>query len=244
MNKTYRVKYDANDAVDHIKVKLEQDFDFMEVLSLNIKQEDVYNLYTSNYGVVVGRVIANDGFGIPNAKVSIFISNNEHDDSSDIGIIYPYNSVRDKDSVGVRYNLLPSKSNKSCHQNVGTFPDKRKILDNNVLIEVFNEYYKYTTTTNQSGDYMFFGVPVGQQQIHVDIDLSDIGALSQMPSDMVYKGFSTRQFESPTKFKKSTNLDFLPQIISEDTTIFVYPFWGDEEQGEIAITKKNIVITF
>jgi len=91
---------------------------------------------------------------------------------------------------------------------------------------------------------MLFGVPVGQQDIHVDIDLSDIGVLSQSPSDMVFKGFSPKQFDSPKKFKKSTNLDSLPQIITENTTVFVYPFWGDQEQGEIAISKKNINIQY
>ena len=42
------------------------------------------------------------------------------------------------------------------------------------------KYYKYTTRTNEAGDYMIFGVPVGSQTIHVDIDLSDIGILSQI----------------------------------------------------------------
>jgi len=243
-NKTFRIKYDQLNPVDHINVKLDQDFDLLEVLSLSISQEDVYRMYTSEYGVVVGRVLANDGFGIPNAKISIFISNKSTNQAIDKNILYPFNTTADKNSDGIRYNLLPDKKVNKCHQNVGSLPSKRDILDNNIKLDTFNDFYKYTTITNESGDYMFFGIPTGSQQIHVDIDLSDIGVLSQAPRDMEYKGYNIKQFDSPNKFKTSTNLDSLPQIISQDTTIFVYPFWGDESQSELAITKKTINIQY
>ena len=42
-------------------------------------QEDAYKLYTSSYGVIVGRIIANGGFGIPNAKVSVFVEVSDED---------------------------------------------------------------------------------------------------------------------------------------------------------------------
>ena len=58
----------------NIRIELNQDFDFLEILSLKISQEDLYQPFCANYGVVVGRVIANKGFGIPNAKISIFIA--------------------------------------------------------------------------------------------------------------------------------------------------------------------------
>jgi hypothetical protein len=243
-NKSFRIKYDQNSSIDHLKVNMKQDFDFLEVLSLKISQEDAYKLYTSDYGVIVGRVLANDGFGIPNAKISLFIKNQNVDNSTDSGILYPYTSTSSVNSNNVRYNLLPSEKVNKCHQNVGSFVTKTELLDNNQLIDVFDSFYKYTTVTNESGDYMLFGVPTGTQQIHVDIDLSDIGVLSQAPRDMEYKGYGIKQFDSPNKFKKSTNLDSLPQIITENTSVFVYPFWGDPNQGEIAISKKNINIQY
>jgi hypothetical protein len=64
----------------------------LEVLSLKITQEDAYKMYSSNYGVLVGRVLANDGFGVPNAKVSIFIENNDIDETNKEDIIYQYSS--------------------------------------------------------------------------------------------------------------------------------------------------------
>jgi len=243
MNANRRIKYNQGNGEDHILINLDQSFDFLEILSLKLSQNDVYKTYTSNYGVLIGRVIANDGFGIPNAKISIFVPKLDNNDI-DSEIIYPYETTSDKNVNNVRYNLLPQKKINRCHQNVGTMPTKRDVLDNDINIDIFDNYYTYTTVTNESGDYMLFGVPVGSQNIHVDIDLSDIGVLSQTPRDLIYKGYGVKQFDSPNKFKKSTNLDSLAQIISQDTTVYIYPFWGDDEQSEIAITKKDINIQY
>ena len=152
--RSYRIRTDVTkDKV--VRVKTEQDYDFLEILSLKIKQEDTYKLHTSNYGVIVGRVLANDAFGVPNSKVSVFIELDDDDKlRSDITNIYPYTSFQTKDSDGRRYNLLPDDSNDDCYRVVGTFPNKRLVLDDDTYLEVFDKYYKYTTVTNKSGDYM------------------------------------------------------------------------------------------
>jgi len=141
-NKSYRIKYDQEKQTDHLNIKIDHDFDFLEVLSMKISQEDAYRLYTSNYGVIVGRVLANDGFGIPNAKVSIFLPNNSTDTSLDSSILYPYKTTSDKDNKGIRYNLLPSNKINACYQNVGSLPSKRDILDNKQKLDVFDSFYR------------------------------------------------------------------------------------------------------
>lgn len=242
MNKNYRIHTNVSqDTILH--VNMEQDFDFLEVLSLKLRQTDAYKLHSSNYGVIVGRVLANDAFGIPNAKISVFI---EHDDSdsTEISSIYPYAEVMSKDNDGRRYNLLPDYSDDKCYKAVGTFPNKRLVLDNNTQLEIYDRYWKYTTVTNQAGDYMLFGVPTGSTQLHVDIDLSDIGVLSQKPRDFEYKGYNLTMFDSPVQFKDSTNLDSLAQIFAQNQSVFVYPFWGDEDNGIAAITRSDIQIQY
>ena len=68
MENNYRIHTNIiNDTV--LNVNLKQDFDNLEVLSLKLRQEDAYKLHSSSYGVIIGRVLANDAFGIPNAKV-------------------------------------------------------------------------------------------------------------------------------------------------------------------------------
>jgi hypothetical protein len=50
---------------------------------------------------------------------------------------------------------------------------------------MYEKYYKYTTTTNKSGDYILFGVPVGEHYLHYDCDVSDIGFISSRPYEMM-----------------------------------------------------------
>lgn len=241
--KSYRVK--ANVGADsYIKVNLEQEFDAIDILSLKIKSEDLYRLHNSNYGVVVGRVIANDGFGVPNAKISVFIAHDSND-GEELSAIYPYDTSASYDESGYRYNLLPDEKVSNCHQAVGSFPNKRYLLDNEDVIEVFDKYYIYTTRTNGAGDYLICGVPTGNQTLHMDLDLSDCGILSQRPRDFVYKGYTVEQFESPNMFKKGKNYASLSQLFTQDQVVYVQPFWGNDSLGEtIGITRADINIAY
>ena len=243
-NKTYRIRTNIGEDTQ-LHVKLDRKYDILELMSLKINQENAYKFHTSNYGVIAGRVLANDAFGVPNAKISVFI-NIDDDDINNVvkSVLYPYNTTHSKDKNGVRYNLLPNEQLSNCHTIIGTFPEKQYMLDNDSVLEVFEKYYKYTTRTNNAGDYMIFGVPTGSQTIHVDIDLSDIGILSQKPRDMVYKGYNIDQFENPNKFKFDTNLETLSQVISQDNIVDVIPFWGDENEGMIGITRCDINVQY
>lgn len=236
--KSYRIRTNVGGNDNVLNVKLTQTYDTLEVLSLKIDQKNSYKIFKSDYGVVIGRVFANGGYGVPNAKVSVFIPKSGND-FFDEELLYPYTSTTSLGNDNVRYNLLPDFVDVGCHQDVGTFPNKRYVLDNDDIIEVFDKYYTYTTTTNNAGDYMLFGVPTGDVKLHMDVDLSDIGTLSQRPRDFLYKGYSIEQFDSPTKFKKSTNLSSLVQIMSEDKDVYVYSYWGDtsETDSDIAITR-------
>lgn len=244
MDNSYRIK--ANVGIDQVlNINLKQDIDIYEILSLKLKQENLYKLHSADYGVIVGRVLANDAFGVPNAKVTVFIPLSDVDNlRKGIRNIYPYSFVTDVDSRNVKFNTLPNYKKFDCHQEVGSFPRKQLVLDDDSVLEVYDKYYKYTTVTNKAGDYMIFGVPTGEQLLHVDVDLSDIGILSQEPRDFIYKGYSIDLFESPTQFKKSTNLDNLPQIQTQNASVTVYPLWGDKNSNEIAITRKDINLQY
>ena len=244
--KSYRIRTKVGqDAPNVVNVHLDQTYDEFQILSLKIDQKNSYNLYQSDKGIVVGRVLANGGVGVSNAKISIFIET-DNTMSMDKRVLYPYSSVNDTNNDRVRYNLLPDYVDEECHQNVGTFPNKRYVLDNNDVIEIFDRFWKYTTVTNTAGDYMLYGIPTGNHTLHMDVDLSDIGLLSQKPRDLAYKGFNMNLFESPTTFKKDTNLNSLAQIKSQDVGVFVYPFWGDttDNPDNIAVTRCDIQVDY
>lgn len=228
-----------------VSLEITQNFDLIEILSLKFSQKDIFpSGNCSEYGVVVGRISANNGFGIPNAKVSIFIPQSDLDVNDPvISKLYPYTTISDKNDEGYRYNLLPARQQHSGHVPTGTFPDQEDILTREEILEVFETYYKYTVKTNGAGDYMIWGVPIGTQIIHVDIDLSDIGCFSLRPYDFIRKGVGVDSFERYYSYKSSTDLDGLPQIVSFDQTINVVPFWGSEELCDIGITRSDFDLT-
>ena len=244
MTDTIRIRTEVGKD-QYIKIPFKQEFNFLEILSLKISQEDVYKNFSADYGCVVGRVTLSN-LGVPNCRVSIFIPlTNEDSDNEEIKSLYPYQNIfSDKNKEGIRYNLLPEDSQSTCHTPVGTFPSKRKLLDNDILLEIHDKYYKYTTITNHAGDFMLMGVPVGNHILHMDCDISDIGLLSQKPYDLIRNGSNISQFESSTKFKSSTNLDSLPQIKTVNKGVNVAPFWSDVDNSDMGITRVDLTINY
>lgn len=244
-NKSIRIRTTPGGSDKYVTVKIEQEFDFLEILSLKISQEELYRNFCADYGVVVGRVITNKGFGVPNAKVSVFTPITSEDEKNDlIRDLYPYKTPADKNKNFIRYNLLLSKATCELNKAVGTFPTKEEVLNNNIVLDVYDRYYKFTTKTNAAGDYMIFGVPVGERTIHMDTDLSDIGAISVRPYDLIAEGAPENLFESTTEYKTSTDLDSLAQIRTNNKGIDVIPFWGEQDTCEIGITRVDFDLNY
>ena len=242
-----RIRTTPNGSDQYLKVKIEQDFDFIEILSLNISQDKAYENFCADYGVVVGRVVINNGFGVPNVKISVFIPLDDVDKNDPlISGIYPYEVITDKDMNGVRYNLLPKESDSQddCYTPTGTFSAKREVLDNPDMLKVYTKYYKFTTQTNYAGDFMIFGVPLGNHTVHVDMDISNIGIASQRPYDLIEQGAPQKLFYSPTKFKESNNLNSLPQIKTTRASVNVQPFWGDAESCQVGINRLDFDMNY
>jgi hypothetical protein len=243
MSNSYRIRTQIG--VDKsIKVLIDQEFEYLEILSLKVLQSQIYTRQCSDYGVIIGRVSANDGFGIPNAKVSVFIPlTNEDTTNPIISDLYPYKTLSELNEDGYRYNLLPYLPSYSNHSPTGTFFDKHDVLVDPTLIEVYDKYFKYTAKTNDSGDYMIFGVPTGSQTIHVDVDLSDIGEFSLSPQDLIRMGVATPAQVAGTKFKSSANLNELPQIVTINRVIEVEPLWGQPEVCNLGVTRTDFDLT-
>jgi len=239
MSKSYRIRTKLG-TDQNIRVNIEQDFDFLEILSLKLKQEDVYSQFCADYGIVVGRVVANSGFGIQNAKVSIFVPVEDMDlQDPVISALYPYKSPVEKNEDGYRYNLLPYDQQYKGHTPTGTFPNREDVLTRSEVLEIYEKYYKYTVKTNDSGDFMITGVPLGNQKIVMDLDLSDMGCFSMRPQDLIRMNLGVQEQFDGTNFKASSNLESLPQIINQVKDIDVTPFWGQEDLCNIGITRTD-----
>lgn len=239
MGQSYRIRTELG-INKTITVSLEQDFEFLEILSLQIQQTEVYDRNCADYGVIVGRVTANNGFGIPNARVSVFIPITEVDQSNPlISSIYPYKSPQDVNEDGFRYNLLPYEKSYSAHAATGTLPTRLDVLTNPLVVGIYDKYYKLTAKTNDSGDYMIMGVPLGTVTLVMDVDLSDIGEFSLTPQDLIRMGLATESEVAGGRFKTSNDLNSLPQLINLQKDVEILPLWGDPDVCKIAITRAD-----
>ena len=239
MPKSIRIRTEPG--VDrNINVKIDQDFDSLEILSLKLRQEDLYTQFCADYGVVVGRVIANGGLGIPNAHISIFIPLDSVDEEDPIiSTLYPYKTPTTKNEDGYRYNLLPYEDEYYGHNATGTFPTVDDVLTRKEVLQVYEKYYKYSVRTNASGDFMIVGVPLGSQKIVMDLDLSNMGEFSLRPSDLIRMGRGVKSQFNGQLFKDSENIDSLPQIVHEIKDIDVSSFWGQDEMCDVGITRVD-----
>jgi hypothetical protein len=239
MGDSYRIKTELG-INKSINIQLDQEFEFLEILSLKIQQTDIYTRNCADYGVIVGRVTANNGLGVPNARVSVFIPIEQIDESNPlINSIYPYKSPTDKNEDGFRYNILPYEPSYSKHAATGTLPTRADVLTGDTAVTIYDKYFRFTSKTNESGDYMIMGVPLGEQTIVMDVDLSDIGEFSLTPQDLIRIGLATESQLAGNKFRKSNDLNSLPQLINLRKNIEISPLWGDPEICQISINRLD-----
>jgi hypothetical protein len=227
-----------------LQVKLDQDFDTLEILSLAIFPNDVYLRNCATFGTICGRVFCNRGLGLPNARVSIFIPIEEVDESNPlISSVYPYKSFEDFNEDGYKFNLLPYSQSHSGHVPVGTFPDRVDALTDPTVVEIYDKYYKFTSKTNDSGDYMIFGIPIGEYDIIMQVDLSDIGEFSLLPQDLLRMGLANESQLDGTRFKFSENYSELPQIVTLKKVVQIAPFYGQKDICDHYITRADFDLT-
>ena len=227
-----------------IQVNLDQNYDQLDILSLQIFPNDTYTRSCADFGVICGRVFCNRGLGLVNARVAVFIPIEQIDESNPIiSTLYPYKSFEDFNEDGYKYNLLPYSQSHSGHVAVGTFPDRIDALVNSGVIEVYDKYYKFTAKTNDAGDYMIFGIPIGQYDLFMQVDVSDIGEFSLTPQDLIRLGRATEAQVNGTKFKFSENYSELPQIITLKKVIQVAPFYGQDGICDHYIVRADFDLT-
>jgi hypothetical protein len=271
MEKNIKIVLNQETPDERILVNLEDEFDNLEILSLKISSTDVYRKTSSDFGVIVGRVQTTNGYGLQNAKISIFVPIDPADkERPEITELYPFETVNDQFPNGVRYNLLPRVRNQNpSHRAVGNLPTLNDLTHYPQYLEIMEKYYKYTVTTNDSGDYMIFGVPVGSHNIMMDFDLFDTQSFEITANDLVettteyanikdlrdatnatdnnnpnkvpnfiYKGADS--FDVEVK----TNINQMPNIFNEVKQVNVAPFWGDDVEHDVGITRCDFKINY
>lgn len=270
--KSIRIRTDINNPQDqYLSVGFDRSIDLIEILSLKLPTKNLFRTFDSETGIVCGRVSAN-GVGLKNCNISLFIPKYENIDTnitslSDANKIkiktaelqYPFTTPNDTDNSGKRFNLLPKiKRNRFLNgfpfnlfgigatpkTVVGSFSSDAEEISTNDEQKYINEkYYKYTTTTNESGDYMIY-CKTGNYNIILELDITDLGEYSTTPALMSHAlGYPEQMFEqNGTKIKADNNLDSLPNIFRQVTTVSVKPLWSnndDLDSETIGITRQD-----
>jgi hypothetical protein len=266
-HKSIRVKTNIGDK--YINVKLDQTYESLDILSLKIFQKDIYRLFDADYGVIVGRVLGT-GVGIPNCRISVFVPIDENEEIVPTNLddikkiealaLYPYQTVYDKDSSGKIYNLLP-KYAKNRNVNgfpdneygigatpvtpVGTFPEKEEILVNETVAYVYDKYLRYTTVTNESGDYILTVPSNRSYTITMCCDITDIGKFSTTAALLKLEGYTDNYFnETGTLINEDIPLERLPNIDIQNLPIYVNPLWSqNQENTNVGINRLDFNIS-
>jgi hypothetical protein len=208
---------------------------------------------------------------LQNAKISIFVPIDPADkERPEIIELYPFETVNDQFPNGVRYNLLPRVRNQNpSHRAIGNLPTLNDLTHYPQYLEVMEKYYKYTVTTNDSGDYMIFGVPVGSHNIMMDFDLFDTKSFEVTANDLVETtteygnikdlrdATSATDNNNPNKVPNfiykgndsfdvevKTDINQMPNIFNEIKQVNVSSFWGDDVEHDVGITRCDFKINY
>jgi hypothetical protein len=73
----------------------------------------------------------------------------------------------------------------------------------------------------------------------MSVDVSDIGCHSMKPFDFIAQGVPIEVFKNAAVFNGSENLDTLPQIVIQNKTLEVVPFWGDDDLCNTGISRTD-----
>ena len=266
-HKSIRVKTNIGDK--YINVKLDQTYESLDILSLKIFQKDIYRLFDADYGVIVGRVLGT-GVGIPNCRISVFVPIDENEEIVPTNLedikkiealaLYPYQTVYDKDSSGKIYNLLP-KYAKNRNVNgfpdnefgigatpitpVGTFPEKEEILVNETVAYVYDKYLRYTTVTNESGDYILTVPSNRSYDVTMCCDITDIGKFSTTAALLKLEGYPDNYFnETGTLINEDIPLERLPNIDIQNLPIYINPLWSqNQDNTNVGINRLDFNIS-
>jgi hypothetical protein len=208
MNK-YRIKTKIlPEQNQYLRFNLDQDFDVLDILTLSIYGTDAYPNPCGDWGVIIGRIVDSNSFPMENVKVGYILPLDETD-TNDITISSIYNDI-----MGNKYPLLPKYRVNKNHYPAGGFPSEDEVMANSALEYVYKKYFKYVTSTNQNGDYVILGPPLGKGKLLMNFDSTDAGSLSTTPVQQLATGQKDKK-----NFKKDQQVNASPLIANGGDTV-------------------------
>ena len=225
----FGVKFDDVPKDDmYINISMEREIDFLDTLSIKNNLKGEWTKKTSDTGVIFGKLLAiqklkdeNGEFikiplrGVPiivlNKAENVSAINLTDDNNARIPLNMQQNSPRELYFDDFSYNfdkgILPSVNTKNS-----------------------GEKYRYSTLTNEKGEFLLTDVPVGVQTVIFEVDL-------------LKQGLSTEEVElNVAPFPKTNEISVIeaPHLIYREIPVNVLNSWGDTLN--VGYTRLNIDI--
>lgn len=198
--------------------------------TLSVHNAVINNTLTMNSptGVLFGKMTAlqkikddsGNTISIPLANVIVGIFN--------VSSTFPTVSSLDNNGNRIALNLQEN-CNRNLYFNNESFTADTSVLLTDLSNSNISDQYKYTTTTNENGEFILFDIPVGQQTFMFEVDLLKQG----LTKDEVALNFF------PYSTDISPTLGEIPHLYFRQISVNVVPSWGTFQTG---YTELNVSV--
>lgn len=220
-----------------MNVKINRSVDVLNTLNIYNVPVNNSTKFNNNKGVLYGKiealqVILDDSgerikIPIKNAAVGIF---NPSDEFPSIGSTdVEGNRIR----LNLYENILSTQNNQTVLKSYGSFQSYLTDLNfspTDILNYKIPDKYKYTSATNEEGEFILFNVPSGSQTLMLEVDLLKQGL---EPEEVALNFFPYPTNDEP-------NVSNIPHLYFNQFPINIVPSWGEFDTG---YTEVNITIT-
>lgn len=149
---------------------------------------------------------------IPLANVPVAVFNSSEE--------FPSVSSTDQDGNRLILNLKEN-SQQGMYFNIESFDTDQEFLKDNSTLDSIPEKYRYTSFTNERGEFAIFDIPVGEQVFVFEVDLLKQG----LSKDEVSLNF----FNYPVE--EDPIVDNIPHFLFRQIPVNIVPSWGDFQSG-------------
>ncbi len=216
----------------YIDLQLTRSINTLNTLSIHNLAINELPEQTSETGVLFGRLVAIQNIldengekviiPLKNTIVAIFTPSAE----------YPTISSLDDDGNRIALNLKENiavnlSNNYSPYFNEQSYSTDYRYLKSTSKIKNIPEMFKYTSITNENGEFIIHNVPTGEQTFMYEVNLLKQG----LTTDEVALNF----FSYPTE--ENPNIDKVPHFFFRELAVNIVPSWGVNQTG---YTELNI----
>lgn len=213
----------------YINLQITRSIDSLDTLSIFNTPIGEQALQESSTGVVFGRLVAQQNvldengnkiiIPLKNTIVCIFNPSEEFPNIASVDDDGNRITLNLKENINVGSQSSSSPFNYYFNQE--SYKTDFKFLTDTSAFKNIPEKYKYTTITNENGEFILHDIPVGEQTFMFEVNMLKQGLT---PDEVALNFFSYPLEEGP-------NVDKIPHYFFRQVPVNVLPSWGNSQTG-------------